>query len=241
VVLDEASGEVLFAKDAHARLAPASLTKIATAVVALEKGDLDAWVDVDVDSRTMRGSTVMGLIPGDRFRVRDLLLGMMLPSGNDAALAIGRHVSGSDEAFVAEMNSLARRLDLKDTSFTNAHGLGRAGHETSAYDLAVLSRYAMSIPGFYELISVRSWTAQGSRILSFFNINAFPDIYRGGDGIKTGYTRSAGPTLAASAVRDGRRLYAVVLNSPDRNGDAARILDWAYANYKWPAESATSP
>ena len=121
VLIDEPSGAVLFDKGAHERLAPASLTKIVTLVLALEHGGLDEWVDIDVDSRTMRGSTVMGLIPGDRFTLRDLLYGLMLPSGNDAALAIGRYVAGSDEAFVAQMNALTQRLGLTDSLFANPH------------------------------------------------------------------------------------------------------------------------
>ncbi len=233
-MIDEASGAVLYDKDAHLALPPASLTKIATAIVALERGDLDAWVDIDVDSRTMRGSTVMGLIPGDRFRLVDLLYGMMLPSGNDAALAIGRHISGSDFAFVAEMNALLGRLGLRDSHFANPHGLGNRDHVVSAYDLAMLSRYAMTLPGFYELVNARSWTARGSRTLSFSNINSLLGFYAGADGIKTGYTRSAGSTLAASAWRDGHRVYVVVLNSPSRYEDARLLLNWAFANFAWP-------
>lgn len=234
VLVDEASGAVLYDKDAHVALPPASLTKIATAVLALEKGDFDAWVDTDVDSSVMRGSTVMGLLPGDRFRLRDLLYGLMLPSGNDAALAIGRFISGSDHAFVAEMNALLRRLGLTDSRFANPHGLGSREHVTSAYDLAMMSRYAMTLPGFRDIVTARSWTARGSRTLSFTNINTFLSYYPGADGLKTGYTRSAGSTLAASASRNGHRLYAVILNSPSRNEDARLLLNWAYANFTWP-------
>lgn len=238
VVMDADSAAVLYEKDAHAPLPPASLTKIATAVLALERGDLDAWVDVDVDSRTMRGSTVMGLIPGDRFKLRDLLYGLMLPSGNDAALAIGRQVSGSDEAFVDEMNALATRLGLRDTHFANAHGLGGANHLISAYDLGLLSRYAMDIPGFPDLVTARAWTATGNRTIAMTNINAFLGFYAGADGIKTGYTRRAGSTLAASATRSGHHLYAIILNSPDRYGDARALLDWAFTSFSWPSQAA---
>jgi D-alanyl-D-alanine carboxypeptidase (penicillin-binding protein 5/6) len=233
VVVDEASGEVLYDKDARVALPPASLTKIATAILALERGNLDAWVETDVDSRLMRGSTVMGLEPGDRFRLRDLLYGLMLPSGNDAALAIGRHISGSDVAFVAEMNQLLKRLGLSDSRFANPHGLGSRDHVVSAYDLAMLSRYAMTLPGFNEIVDARSWTARGSRTLNFSNINTFLGVYPGADGVKTGYTRSAGSTLAASASRNGHRLYVIVLNSPVRNEDARLLLNWAFTNFTW--------
>lgn len=235
VVIDEASGDILYDKLAHMPAAPASLTKIATLILALEDGRLDDWVETDIDSREMRGSTVMGLVPGDRFTLRDLLYGMMLPSGNDAALAVGRFISGSDEAFVRDMNNLMRRLGLTDTTFTNPHGLDRGGgHLTTAYDLAVLSRYGMSLPGFKEIVTARSWTARGSRTLPLTNINGFLGQYAGADGIKTGYTRRAGSTLAASAARRGVRLYAIILNSPSREADAQRLLDWAFANYTWP-------
>src|SRR5678815_3587724 len=151
VLIDEPSGVILYEKNAHDQLPPASLTKIVTLILALEHGGLDEWVDVDVDSRTMRGSTVMGLIPGDRFTLRDLLYGLMLPSGNDAALAIGRHIAGSDAAFVEQMNTLSKRLGLTDSLFANPHGLGGGvTHYTSAYDLAMFSRYGMTLPGFRE-------------------------------------------------------------------------------------------
>jgi D-alanyl-D-alanine carboxypeptidase (penicillin-binding protein 5/6) len=234
VVLDDASAEVLFAKDADMRLAPASLTKIATAIVALERGNLDAEVIVDVDSRTMRRSTVMGLIPGDRFTLRDLLYGMMLPSGNDAALAVGRHLSGSDAAFVAEMNRLAARLGLRDTHFANPHGLGARDHFTSARDLALLSRYAMSLPEFARIVGTAQWLASGSRDIALYNINSFLFMYSGADGLKTGYTRSAGSTLAASAVRGQRRLFVVLLNAPQREADAMALMDWVFNDFVWP-------
>jgi D-alanyl-D-alanine carboxypeptidase len=235
VVMDEASMGVLFDKDAHTGLPPASLTKIVTLILALESGaDLGGWVETNVDSRTMRGSTIMGLEPGDRFQLRDLLHGLMLPSGNDAALAIGRHIAGSDEDFVFRMNVLLERFSLKNSHFANPHGLGRNGHYTSAFDLAILARYGMSLPGFREIVTAPNWQAQGSRDLSYANINSFLFNYQGADGIKTGYTRGAGPTLVASATRNGHRLYAVVLNSPSRDLDATRLLNWAFASYVWP-------
>jgi D-alanyl-D-alanine carboxypeptidase len=234
LVLDEASASVLYEKNGHEPLPPASLTKIVTLILALERGDPDAWVDIDVDGLNMGRSSVMGIVPGDRFRLRDLLYGLMLPSGNDAALAIGRHLAGSDEAFVAEMNALGPRLGLSESHFLNPHGLGGGGHAASAYDLAMYSRYGMAVPGFAEVVGAPNWTARGSRTMNLWNINSFLFNYRGADGIKTGYTRSAGQTLVASATRQGHRLYAVVLNAPSRDGDAYRLLDWAFSEYRWP-------
>lgn len=234
IVIDEASGAVLYDKAGYQPLAPASLTKIATLVLALEAGSLDDWTESDVDSRTMRGSTVMGLVPGDAFTLRDLLYGLMLPSGNDAALAIGRHLAGSDVAFVERMNALVRRLGLSGCRFTNPHGLGSSEHACSAHDLAMLSRYGMSPPGFREIVTAPHWVARGSRVIHLGNINGFLYAYPGADGIKTGYTRRAGPTIVASASRNGHRLYAVVLNSASREDDARRLLNWAFSAFVWP-------
>lgn len=237
LILDDASGAVLVHESGHTPLPPASLTKIATAVVVIESADLDAWVSVDVDSRTMRGSTVMGLVPGDRFTVRDLLYGMMLPSGNDAALALGRHVAGSDAEFVGRMNALADRLGLTGTRFANAHGLSAAGHLVSAHDLALLTRYAMTLPAFREVASTQYREAAGSRTMPLYNVaGGSLRAVRGADAVKSGFTRQAGRTLVLSAARDGHRLYAVILNDPQRETDAARLLNWAFAAFEWADE-----
>jgi D-alanyl-D-alanine carboxypeptidase len=234
LVMDEASAAVLFEKEAHARLGPASLTKIATAILAIEAGDLDRVVEIDVDASEFRRSTLMGLEAGDEFTLRDLLYGLMLPSGNDAAVAIGRAISGSDDAFVAAMNDLASRLGLVDTLFANPHGLGADDHRSSAHDLAILARFAMSLPDFPTLAAARSWTAEGSRTLSMSNLNPMLGVYPGADGVKTGYTRSSGKTLIVSASRDGHRIFVVLLNAPEREDDATLLLDWALKNHGWP-------
>lgn len=236
VLLDEDSASVLYEKDAHAPMQPASLTKIATAIAAIDSGaDLDGMVETDVDSASMRGSTVMGLQPGDRFSLRDLLYGLMLPSGNDAALAIGRYVAGGDATFVARLNALLGRLGLTEAHFTNAHGLGGGpGHVISAYNLALLARYAMGNAVFRQIVATGQYTAKGSRTIELANVDTFLYSYAGADGVKTGYTRGAGRTLVASATRNGHRLYAVVLNSADRDGDATRLLNWGFANFRWP-------
>lgn len=235
IVVDEASGEVLFEHNAHESLPIASLTKIATAILALEGTVVDNWVPVDdVDYRQMPGSSVMGVVPGDCFTVRDLLYGLLLPSGNDAALAIARYQSGSDEAFVDEMNTLLSRLGLNETHFTDPHGLGSETHLSSAYDVAMLSRYAMTqIPLFRQIVQTPTWTANGDRALNLRNVNSFISQYEGADGVKTGYTEQAGRTLSASATRDGHRLYAVVLNDNNRYSTAEALIDWAFKNYTW--------
>jgi D-alanyl-D-alanine carboxypeptidase len=232
LVLDEASAAVLFESEARRRLPPASLTKIAAAVVALRAGRLDDEAVSDVDGFMMRGSTIMGLYAGDRLSRRDLLYGLMLPSGNDAALALGRNVAGSDDAFVARMNALVEELGLRDTRFDTPHGLGRTGY-SSAYDLAMLSRYAMQQPGFAEIVQSTTWRVNGSRTYNVHNVNPFLFNFAGADGVKTGFTNSAGKTIVASATRDGHRLYAVLLNDPATTTDASALLDWAFRAHTW--------
>lgn len=234
IVVDEASGAVLYEHNAYQPLPPASLTKIITTLVALEYGDLDQVVEVDIDAREMHGSSRMGIIPGDRFTLRDLLFGLMLPSGNDAALAIGRAISGTDAAFVDLMNQYAERLQLSSARFANPHGLDARGHRISAYDLAMVSRYAMSQERFVEFATTRYWVAEGSRTVPMGNLNGFLGNYPGADGIKVGFTYRAGKTLVASATRDGHRVYAVLMNAPASQADAIKLMDWAFAQHQWP-------
>jgi D-alanyl-D-alanine carboxypeptidase len=234
-VLDEASNTFLYARTATRPLPPASLTKIATAVLALESDALDEVVTVDVDSRKMKSSTVMGLLPGDHFSLRDLLYGLMLPSGNDAALAIGRHIAGSDAAFVSRMNDLAARLGLEQTSFANAHGLSARGHLSSAHDLALLARHAMGIPDFRDIVGSTSHVVTGSRTIELSNVNPFLHTYNGADGVKTGYTWRSGRTMLASATRNGHRVYVVLLNAPEMEKDAETLMDWAFGSFRWSA------
>jgi len=233
VIVDEASGAVLLGHHERRPLPPASLTKMATAILAAEHGDLDAEIETDVDSRDMTTSSVMGLLPGDRFTLRDLLYGLMLPSGNDAALAIARGVSGSDARFVHEMNDLARRLGLTETHFENPHGLSSRRHYSSAYDLAIIARYYMSLDPLPEIAATTDWTASGSREIEMTTLNPLLADYEGADGVKTGYTESAGQTFVASATRDGHRLYVVLLHDSQRAADARALLDWAFASYTW--------
>jgi D-alanyl-D-alanine carboxypeptidase (penicillin-binding protein 5/6) len=231
-VLDEGSGTLLYGRAAERPLPPASLTKIATAILALEGGSLEATVAIDVDSRKMKSSSVMGLLPGDQFSLRDLLYGLMLPSGNDAALAIGRHLAGSDAAFVDQMNALAERLGLSQTRFANPHGLSARGHVSSAHDLALLARHAMGSAEFREIVGTTARVVTGSRTIELSNVNPFLS-YPGADGVKTGYTWRSGRTMLASATRDGHRVYVVLLNTPEMEKDARALMDWAFASFQW--------
>lgn len=233
VVVDGTTGRVLYDLDAHQRRAPASTTKIMTALLAIEHGGLDDVVVSDVDGSTMIGSSVMGLRPGVAITVRDLLYGLMLPSGNDAALLLAEHDDGSVSAFVEAMNRKAAELGLDDTRFANPHGLDAPGHYSSAYDLARLARAAMANPEFAQIVGTQWWHLAPPSDYDLHNGNSLLETYPGADGVKIGWTEDAGWTLVASATRDGHRLYAVVLNSADRDADATALLDWAFASYRW--------
>src|SRR5205823_10614565 len=184
VVVDGSSGQVLFGRDPRGQVAPASLTKIVTAQLALDRtASLDEQVTVDVDSRVMYDSTIMGLTPGMTVSMRALLYGLMLPSGNDAALAIARHVAGSESAFVQLMNQRVAELGLHDSHFMNPHGLDADGHYSSAYDMVMLARRGMQNPNFAAFAAAKSWDGEG---FSLRNLNKMLWLYPGADGVKVG-------------------------------------------------------
>ncbi len=235
VVVDGDSGALLYAKNAHTRLAQASTTKIMTAIVAIERGRLEDRVTVDVDSERLyltTESTVMGLMPGQTVTLETLLYGLMLSSGNDAAIAIAKHVAGSEARFVEMMNEKARALGLQDTQFRNPHGLDAVGHYSSAYDLTMLSRYAMQNPTFYSLSATRHWNADG---FDLWNLNKFLASYPGADGVKPGFTDDAGRCLVGSAVRDNHRVFVTVLRSADPTADARDLFDYTFEGFRWPS------
>ncbi|MGE3908189.1 MAG: D-alanyl-D-alanine carboxypeptidase family protein [Chloroflexota bacterium] len=235
VIVDGESGVVLYAKSAHTRMAQASTTKIMTAIVAIENGHLDDRFTVDVNSAELYNtteSTVMGLMPGQTVTLETLLYGLMLPSGNDAAIAIAKHVAGSEARFVEMMNAKARELNLRDTQFKNPHGLDAEGHFSSAYDLAQLARYAMQNPAFYSISVTRHWNADG---FDLWNLNKLLASYEGADGVKPGFTDNAGRCLVGSAVRDNRRVFVTVLRSNDTTEDSRALLDYAFASFRWPS------
>lgn len=234
-VVDEDSGQVLYEKGSHQRSAPASITKIVTAIVALERADPKARVKVSFDPSELVDSTVMGLRVGDEVTLEDLLYGLMLPSGNDAALAIADYVGGSKARFVEMMNDKVRELGLKDTQFKNPHGLDQEGHYTSAYDIVMLARYGMQhYPLFVKLAGARAWTVQSSRgAYEIYNLNRFLFNYPGADGVKIGYTDAAGRTIVASATRNGHRVYVGLLHVGDIVADTTPLMNWAFSNYTW--------
>ena len=181
-------------------------------------------------------STVMGLVPGERLTLQGLLYGLMLPSGNDAALAIAQHVGGTTDNFVEMMNKRAAELGLEDTHFANPHGLDASGHYTSAYDLALITRAAMQRQDFRDIANTQYITVVGA--LKTYQMGTLNPLYGripGVDGVKTGYTRSAQETFVGSVTRDGHRVYVVLLRSTSRVNDGLALLRWAFASWSWPS------
>lgn len=241
-LLVDGEGRVLWARSADSQRAMASITKIMTAVVALENSKLTDTVRVPA-AATRVGESTSFLKAGDELSMNEMLEALLVKSGNDAAVTVALHVSGSDEAFVVKMNAKAAELGLADTHFANSHGLDAKDHHTSARDLGVLSRYAMSKPAFRSIVGMKRVTiGVGSRKESLPNTNILIGNYDGISGIKTGYTSDAGYCVINSASRNGVELYAVVLGTASeaaRFRDSRDLLDWGFAHYR-PQGLATS-
>jgi len=241
VLMDAGSGQVLFSRNPDLRWPPASTTKIMTALVALERVPEETPIEISPQVARFREGTVVGLPRHARIPLHDLLYALLLPSGNDAALAIAEGVAGTVSAFVAQMNAEAQRLGALHTHFTSPHGLYNPDHYSTAYDLALITRVAMRRPAFREIVQTRRWTflPPGGRARWLMNHNRLLVRYPGADGVKTGYVHQSGQTLVASATHNGWRLIAVLLRSRDEWGDAARLLNYGFTHYR-PAELASA-
>jgi len=234
VLIDAETGQVLFAKNAHKRLPPASLTKIMTAIVVLEQCDLDAVVKASPRAVNTKASS-MHLRVGETVKVRDLLYALMLRSANDAAVALAEHTAGSVEAFVARMNEKAKSLGATRTRFVNPHGLHDPRHLSTAYDLALITRYAMENETFRAIVEAPYYIVERSvnrDDLWMVNKAKFLQEYPDAEGVKTGYTNPAGYCFAGSAQRDGRRLITVVLNSPQREADTIALMEHGFNDWE---------
>ena len=233
-VLMTDDGRVLWARAPREERPMASTTKIMTAVVALERGNLADEVTVSSRAAAIGGASV-GLGAGDRHSLGDLLEALLVVSGNDAAVAIAEHVAGSVEEFVTLMNETAERLGLEDTAFANAHGLDAPGHHTSAMDLATVARYAMGMDEFRRAVGVKEMTfGAGQESTEYENSNLLIGSVEGATGVKTGWTDRAGYCLVASAERGGIELFAVVLGTRtamERYQQATLLLEWGFVHY----------
>ncbi len=231
VVLDAFTGEVLFEKNARRRMYPASTTKILTALLVIESGNLDREVVIE-SSDTRVEPTIVGLKPGERRTRRELLHALMLKSANDAALALARDNAGSVERFAHRMNARARSLGAMGSHFVNPHGLHRDSHYSTALDLAKLSRAALQHPTFRELVRTDfyEWKKSGGGTHRLANRNRLLRIYPGCTGLKTGFTNAAGQTLCSSALRGEKEIVAVVLKTTNVGiwRDSVKLLDYGF-------------
>lgn len=233
VAIDAASGRILFEKDAHTKRGMASTTKIMTALVAIENLRLDDIVTVSPHAAGIEGSSIW-LSPLEKISVNDLLYGLMLASGNDAATALAEHTSGSEEAFIILMNRKAKEIGAYNTNFTNPHGLSDEKHYTTAYDLALISAAAMENSLFAEIAATKnktiSWEgSQWRRSLS--NHNKLLKMYPYATGVKTGYTKKDGRCLVSGSEKDGGRIICVTLSAPDDWNDHINMSEYCFNNY----------
>lgn len=234
VVIDRLSGKIIYAKNAEAKMPMASTTKIMTAICALENGNLSDVVKVHPSAVGVEGSS-MYLGHGEEITLQNLVYGLMLASGNDAAVAIAMHISGSVDEFAKLMNQTANKIGVVNTSFKNPNGLDAEGHYTTAHDLALITRYGLEkVKGFADIVKTyeKKMPWQGKdydRVLH--NHNKLLRIYEGCDGVKTGFTKKSGRCLVSSATRDNLGVIAVTLNAPNDWDDHAKMLDYAFQNY----------
>lgn len=236
-LVEAASLRMLYGKEERKIMYPASTTKIVTLLVALEKGELDSVVTVSENAAQTEGSS-MELTTGERYTLRDMLYGLMLLSGNDAAVAIVEHIGGTEQTFAAMMNDKARQLGATGSHFSNSHGLpDRVYHYTTAYDLGLIAARGFNQPGFEQFVSARQEQVEteAGLIRTFENHNRILSIYPGANGVKTGYTDDAGLCVVASAKRNGIQLIAVILNSDTRWEDAAKLMDYGFRMVSYPS------
>jgi D-alanyl-D-alanine carboxypeptidase (penicillin-binding protein 5/6) len=231
-IVERGCGAMVMGNNAYTRLPPASVTKVITALTVLQHVKADAMVDVDVDYEHpyFHDSSLMGLKPGMKLSVQDLLFGLMLPSGNDAAEALARYVGAGDvNAFVRMMNESAAGFGMRDTRFANPSGLDQDGLYSTAWDLAQVSRVALDNPLMMRISTTLSYKPNWDGP-ALKNGNSLLKSYPGAYGLKIGFTDAAKQTIVAAADRNGRQLVVSVLASDDRYGDTRALLDWAFAN-----------
>lgn len=233
ILIEANSGEVIYEKNATEKAYPASITKIMTALLAIENGTLDKKVKISQNAAGVEGSSIY-LMTGEIISLRDLVYGLMLRSGNDAATAISEDVGGSTDNFVMMMNKKAREIGAFNTHFMNPSGLHDENHYTTAEDMALIAMDAMKNREFKQVAATKSWvTDRGDgKYNYFYNKNKVVYQYNGGTGIKIGYTKAAGRTLVASSERDGMELICVVMKAPDWFSDTYKLMDYAFSQYE---------
>jgi len=240
ILLDAETGRVLWGKNEHEPLAMASTTKIMTAVMALESGRMNEIVTVSAKAAAAPRMK-MFLTKGEELRLGDLMLALMLESSNDAAVAIAEHLAGSVDEFCLLMTEKARALGAKNTIFETASGLDHGQHQSTPYDLAIITRYALGVPGFIALTNTRTASfSSNKRGYTFANKNRLLNEFAGANGVKTGFTNKAGHCFVGAAKREGMQLISVVLASgwgdKGRNQkwvDTKEILNFGFDNFEF--------
>ncbi|MFZ7104652.1 MAG: D-alanyl-D-alanine carboxypeptidase family protein [Peptococcaceae bacterium] len=234
ILMDADTGKILYSKNPHERRPPASTTKILTAILAIEKGKLNDVTEITARA-AQTGESRINLVTGEKITLENLLYGALLKSGNDACVAIAECIAPSVEEFVNLMNLKARMLGCYNSNFCNTNGLPHKDHYSSAYDLALLARYALSNRTFAKIVATPDYTIQweeNGRKRKVTNTNKLLQVYPGATGIKTGTTVKAGQCLVASATRENRNLLAVLLKSNNRFADAQYLLNYGFNNYR---------
>lgn len=234
VVLEVSTGRVLYAYNADAVLPMASTTKIMTALCVLEHAGMDEIVEIQKGMTGAEGSSIY-LEAGEELTVEQLLYGLMLRSGNDAAEALAIHTAGSVDGFVEWMNQKSEKLGLSQTHFVNPHGLPAQGHASTAYEMAKITAAAYEWEEFRNIVATQYKTVPWKghpydRAMK--NKNKMLTLYPGANGVKTGYTKAAGRCLVSAAQRSGMQLICVVLNAPDMWNDSVSLLDYGFENYR---------
>lgn len=241
IILEASTGEVLFEKNSHEKLHPASMTKMMSMLLILEnieKGVInwDDIVTVSSNASSMGGSQIL-LETGEQMSVSDLFKGIAVASGNDAVVAMAEKIAGTQEEFVNMMNKRANELGLTDTNFKNCHGLDDANHYSSASDMAKIAMELVKHEKLFEYTSIYEDYLRENTDRKFWlvNTNKLVRFYSGVDGLKTGYTKEAGYCLTATAKRNGMRIIVVVMGEPEssvRSSEVSSMLDYAFAQYE---------
>lgn len=229
VVIDEQTGEIVFSKNAHEQTEIASLTKIMTAIVAIEHGDLSDEIVAKERAIHATGSSIY-LQQDETMSLEDLLYGLMLRSGNDAAVAIAEHIGGSVEGFTLLMNEKVKLLGLESTTFKNPHGLDEVNHLSTAYDVAQMMRYSMKNDIFRKIAGAPYYQSE-DRTYRWNNKNRLlTELYEYCIAGKTGFTKKAGRTLVTTAAKGNQSFIVVTLNAPDDWNDHIRLYEWAFTD-----------
>lgn len=239
VLMDADSGKVLLAKNEHKRLPPASMTKLMTMILAaqdLEEGKVSVKDKVITSEEAWKmGGSQIYLEPGEEMTFEDMMIAIAVGSANDASVAVAEHLEGTHKNFVDRMNKQAKMLGLKNTHFVNSYGLPAENHYTSAYDMAVMARYALQYTKILEYCSIKEYNLRQGEF-KLFNTNKLLWWYEGTDGFKTGWTNEAKYCLTATAKRDGLRLIGVVMASPKQHGnhrDMMKLFNYGFAKYAY--------